>query len=169
MPVHSFDVKAAGGALNYQWKKNGIVLANGTNAAGTVVSGATTEVLTLTNIHTSDAGSYSVVVTNILGTATSKVASLKVVPINQILTPTITSSLATLNLVQGVAMLPYQITVNTSTPMSYAAKGLPGGLACNSTGKITGKPAKSGVYLVTLQAKSKTGGLASATMYIVVP
>ena len=150
---------------SYQWKKNGIVLVNGTNAAGTVISGVNSEVLTLTNIHTSDAGSYSLVVTNILGTATSKVATLKVVPINQILTPAITSSLEPLTLTKGLAIVPYQITVNTNTPMSYAAKGLPNGLVCSSTGLISGKPTKSGTYLVTLQAKSKSGGLASATMY----
>ena len=174
MPVHSFDVQAVGGTtsqpLAYQWKRNGVALTDGANAAGTTISGSATQVLTLTNIHTSDAGSYSVVVTNPLGSATSKVALLNVVPLNQILNPAITSSLATLVLPKGVVITPYQITANTNPPTTYAAKNLPSGLACSSsTGKITGKPTKSGIYLVTLQAKSKTGGLASATMYMIVP
>lgn len=170
MPVHSFDVQASGGALSYQWKKNGILLSNGITLAGTTISGVNTQVLTLSNIQTSDMASYSVTATNALGTVSSKIATLKVVPINQILTPAITSSLVPLTLVKAVAMPTYQITVNTSAPMTYGTKGLPSGLSCSSsTGKITGKPTKSGIYLVTLQAQSKSGGLASATLYMTVP
>ena len=173
MPVHSFDVQATGGALSYQWKKNGSNLADGivtTPAGSTTITGSTTQVLSLSNIQTTDMASYSVTVSNTLGSATSKVATLKVVPINQILTPAITSSLLPLTLTKGVAMPTYQITVNTSAPMTYSTKGLPSGLSCSSsTGMITGKPGKSGIYLVTLQAKSKSGGLASATIYMTVP
>ena len=83
--------------------------------------------------------------------------------------PAITSSLVELTLAKGVTMTPYQITANTNNPTTYSTKGLPSGVGCSSsTGLITGKPTKSGTYLVTLQAKSKTGGLASATMYFVV-
>ena len=170
-PVHSFDVKGIGGALIYQWKRNGVVLGNGPSPTGSaaIVSGATTEVLTLTDMKPSDAGSYSVTVKNDLGAATSKVATLNVVPFNQIMYPAITSSLVELTLAKGVTMTPYQITANTNNPTTYSTKGLPSGVGCSSsTGLITGKPTKSGTYLVTLQAKSKTGGLASATMYFVV-
>ena len=342
-PVHSFDVKAVGGALVYRWKRNGVVLANGPSptGSGAVISGATTEVLTLTDMRALDAGSYSVTASNTLGTVTSKVATLNVIPFNQIMYPAITSSLVELILPKGVAMAPYQITTNTATtttataslaapvlpstdpgnykvtlvaanplihigmsvvggpgtvgsgatvtdvsgtsvtlsapnanaalvastplvftnnpiisataslaapvlpstdpsnfkikltaanasivpgmavsggitgtigigatvlskdptdptgrtlilsvsntnaalvvstplvfynpgtnPVTYAAKGLPSGVTCSSSGLISGKPTKSGTYLVTLQGKSKTGALASATLYMIVP
>jgi len=56
-----------------------------------------------------------------------------------------------------------------TNPVTYAAKGLPSGVTCSSSGLISGKPTKSGTYLVTLQGKSKTGALASATLYMIVP
>ncbi len=59
--------------LAYQWRTNGVNLVNG---AG--VSGATTNVLTLTSITTGSAGNYTCVVTNAYGAATSQVASLTV-------------------------------------------------------------------------------------------
>ncbi len=60
--------------FGYQWRKSGINLANG---AG--ISGATTSSLTLTAVTTNSAGNYSVIVTNIFGSATSSAAALTVV------------------------------------------------------------------------------------------
>jgi hypothetical protein len=96
----------------------------------------------------------------------SKIASLKVVPTSVIIKPTITSSLATISLTKGTLMAPtYTITANTPSPV-FSVKGLPKGLKLNSkTGVISGKPSKTGIYLVTLQAKSKNAGMASATKY----
>src|SRR5262249_3557825 len=61
----------AGGTppLAYQWNLNGSPL-----------SGRTLASLTLTNISNSDAGNYTVIVTNSLGSLTSAVAVLGVVP-----------------------------------------------------------------------------------------
>ena len=59
--------------LAYQWRTNGVKLVN-----GTVVSGATSNVLTLTGIGTANAGSYTLVVTNAYGSVTSSVANLTV-------------------------------------------------------------------------------------------
>lgn len=65
------SVSAAGGSpLCYQWWCNGAVLAGATNAT-----------LTLSNVQPSQAGSYSVVVSNADGTCTSLPASLTLVPI----------------------------------------------------------------------------------------
>jgi hypothetical protein len=59
--VASFGVLAAGLApLSYQWQQD-----------GTNIDGATSSVLTLTNLSTSAAGVYSVTVSNSLGTVTS--------------------------------------------------------------------------------------------------
>ena len=68
----TFSVAAAGSApLAYQWLENGASLNNGGN-----VSGATTATLTLTNVQDTNAGSYSVVVTNTAGSVTSAPALL---------------------------------------------------------------------------------------------
>ena len=71
----TFRVLAASPApLSYQWRKDGGPLVDGGNIAG---SG--TAVLTLTNVLRADAGGYSVVVSNGLGSATSAVATLAVI------------------------------------------------------------------------------------------
>jgi hypothetical protein len=62
----AFSVVATGTApLSYQWRKD-----------GTPITGATNSTLTLTSVQTSDAASYTVVVTNVAGSSTSNVAIL---------------------------------------------------------------------------------------------
>jgi len=69
-----FTAVATGTApLSYQWRTNGVNLAN-----SAVVSGATTNVLTLTGISATNAGNYTLVVTNAYGSVTSSVATLTV-------------------------------------------------------------------------------------------
>jgi hypothetical protein len=69
-----FSVSASGlGPLSYQWRLNGVNLGNGGN-----VSGATAPVLTITNVATPNIGTYSAVVSNPYGAATSAVAVLSV-------------------------------------------------------------------------------------------
>jgi hypothetical protein len=62
----TFAVVAAGALpRTYQWRKD-----------GTAITGATSTILTISNAQASDAGNYTVVVTNSLGTATSNPAAL---------------------------------------------------------------------------------------------
>jgi hypothetical protein len=69
-----FNVGAIGlGPLSYQWRFNGMNLADGGDVAG-----ATTPTLTLSNVQPAQAGLYSVVVGNSSGTVTSANASLTV-------------------------------------------------------------------------------------------
>src|ERR1017187_1875995 len=66
----SFSVVASGDApLSYQWSLN-----------GTALSGATSSTLALTNVQTTDAGSYIVMVTNPWSSVPSAVAMLAVTP-----------------------------------------------------------------------------------------
>jgi len=66
----SFTVAAGGSSpLSYQWQKDGGLLV-----------GATASMLTISNAQLSNAGSYSVVVSNTVGTATSVAATLVVKP-----------------------------------------------------------------------------------------
>ena len=63
----TFSVTATGTApLSYQWYYN----------TNTLLAGATNVTLVITNIQTTDAGSYSVVITNNYGSVTSAVATL---------------------------------------------------------------------------------------------
>ena len=75
----SFTVTATGAApLSYQWRKGGVN-----------VTGATSASLTLDNVQTNQAGSYTVVIANAYGSVTSSVAVLSVTTLQS--TPTITS------------------------------------------------------------------------------
>lgn len=72
-----FTVAANGTApLTYQWRKGTTDLAN-----GGIISGATSDTLTLTGVAVSDAGNYNVVVTNSVSSATSNDAVLTVNPV----------------------------------------------------------------------------------------
>ena len=74
----TFSVTAAGTApFAYRWTKNGAPLSNGGN-----ISGATDSTLNLANVSEADAAMYSVVVTNIAGSATSAPATLTIVLTN---------------------------------------------------------------------------------------
>jgi hypothetical protein len=50
--------------LTLQWKRNGTALVNGPTPNGSTISGATTDTLTITNIASADAGSYTFSATN---------------------------------------------------------------------------------------------------------
>jgi alpha-tubulin suppressor-like RCC1 family protein len=68
----SFSVTATGTpTLTYQWRKNGVDLANGGKIAG-----ATTATLTITNVQTSEAASYTVAAANTVSTVISNPATL---------------------------------------------------------------------------------------------
>jgi pectate lyase len=65
-----FNAVAAGTAtINYQWDKN-----------GAPISGATSSTLTLANVQSTDAGSYTLTATNSVGGAVSSAAILTVTP-----------------------------------------------------------------------------------------
>jgi autotransporter-associated beta strand protein len=69
-----FTVTNSGSASVYQWYKNGLNLSDVGN-----VSGATTAVLTLTNVLGADGADYSVTISNAAGMVTSSLATLTVV------------------------------------------------------------------------------------------
>jgi uncharacterized protein YpmS len=91
----SFSIVANGSApFSYQWNFN-----------DTTVSAATNATLTLTNILTTQAGSYMVVVTNNAGSITSAVATL-----------TVTNPVITLSLSGSAGMTPNGFTFQLSVP-----------------------------------------------------
>jgi uncharacterized repeat protein (TIGR03803 family) len=70
----TFSVTVAGASpLSYQWQRNGTNIIDGIS-----ISGATARILNLTNITVANAGTYSIKVSNALGTATNAGAVLTV-------------------------------------------------------------------------------------------
>jgi len=78
----TFSVTAVNPQLNYRWFKNGTNLVDG----GTI-SGSATNTLTITNLVDTDAGIYSVIVSNIYGSVFSSNATLTVSDAPFIATP----------------------------------------------------------------------------------
>jgi len=75
----TFSVTASGTTpYKYQWRKGGVDLEDGGR-----ISGATTATLSIANVQVGDAGSYDVLVGNVLGTLGSSPASLTVGPVTQ--------------------------------------------------------------------------------------
>jgi hypothetical protein len=105
----TFTVTATGTApLAYSWQKNGGALANGGK-----ISGATSAALTLAGIATTDAGNYSVVISNPAGSVTSSPAALAVVS-----SPTISTPLASKTVAVGTTVA-FTITAAGSAPLFY--------------------------------------------------
>ena len=100
-----FTVSVSGTApFSYQWLKNGSPLSNDGN-----ISGADTATLTVSNLLVADAGTYSVVITNLYGSAISSNATLTV-----LVPPTIT-----------VQPLSRTNVVGTAAAFSFKASGTP--------------------------------------------
>jgi xanthomonalisin len=105
----AFTVVAGGQPpFGYHWLFNGTNLPEGGN-----VSGAGGSILTLAPVALTNAGSYSVVVTNAYGSATSSVATLIVV-----FPPAFSAQPASLALLAGSNAV-FSATVSGATPLAY--------------------------------------------------
>ena len=99
----TFSVEASGGALAYQWQFNGTNLAVATN-----------NLLILPNLAPSQAGSYSVLVSNALGSTNSLAATLTVLAYPPTITAQPTNQAV---LVGGTA--PFSVSASGTGPLSY--------------------------------------------------
>jgi hypothetical protein len=104
----TFTVGATGSSLSYQWLKGGAALVNGGN-----VSGANTATLNLASVTQSDATNYSVIVSNVAGTATSLTVSLSVI------TPPSLSSQPQSQTVSVGANVTFLVSASGTAPLSY--------------------------------------------------
>ena len=164
----SFNGTATGGTpLNYQWRLNGVNLANGGR-----LSGATTGTLTISNVQPADAGSYILVVTNGAGAATSAVATLTVNG-----PPVITTPPASQAVVAGISVN-FSVTASGTQPLSYQWRFNGSNLA--DGGQISGsggatltvsnvQPANAGSYLVMVTNVAGSATSATATLSVTVP
>ncbi|MGA2244161.1 MAG: protease pro-enzyme activation domain-containing protein, partial [Verrucomicrobiota bacterium] len=115
--------------FGYQWMKNG------TNFAGTGITGTNSNVLTLADIATNSAAGYSVVVTNLFGSITSSLVTLTVV-----LPPSIVSSSLTNSTIQCGSNNPtFAVTAAGTPPLNFQwnLDGTPVANATNTSFSLT--------------------------------
>ncbi len=149
----TFTIAAAGLApLSYQWRFNGVAISRATNASFTV-----------TNAQSSNAGSYSAVVTNSTGSVTSAVAVLTVM-----VPPTITAQPTSQSVAVG-ANTSFSITASGTPPLSYQwlfNSAVIGGATSTSLTLLNVQPANAGSYtvVVTNSAASVTSAIAVLTV-----
>jgi len=99
---------SGGGTLSYQWQFNGANLLN----LGGLISGVQTPVLTLSNIVTSEGGSYQLVIANQYGSLVSTAAVLTVLS-----PPTVTAPQSLAVGVGGAAS--FYVTAGGASPWGY--------------------------------------------------
>jgi uncharacterized repeat protein (TIGR03803 family) len=106
----AFSVATFGaGPVTYQWRRNGHPLTNGGN-----LSGCTSRTLMLTNIGTTDAALYSVVVSNSFGAVTSAGAALEII----VSPPVITTQPASQTILAG-SIATFFVEASGDEPLSY--------------------------------------------------
>jgi sugar lactone lactonase YvrE len=154
----TFSVSAAGNPLSYQWLFNGATLAAATDSS-----------FTRPNVQPGDAGSYSVVVFNFLGSTTSPPAVLTVTPVPSgpsILTPPQDQA------VNQSANATFSVTAAGTPPPAYQWRfygtNLPGATA-SSYALANVQPANAGPYAVVLTNLYGALTSASALLSVVVP
>jgi hypothetical protein len=158
----SFRVTAAGSTpLFYFWQKNNSPLANGGN-----ISGVNTSNLVLSAVTTNDVGSYSVIVSNSLGTVTSAAATLTVaVP------PAIVIAPASATLTAG-GNVTFTVTASGTAPLAYQWLKNNSAMAGATSATLTLNnvaSADAANYSVTVTNAVGRATSAAATLTVLVP
>jgi len=154
----SFTVAASGTPpLSYQWRLGGVN-----------ISGATSATLDLASVTTSQAGSYTCVVTNVAGSATSSAATFTVTALP--VAPTITLQPTSQTVALG-ANVSFSVAASGTSPFSYQwqlnGANLSG--ATNPTLSLTNVGTnQAGTYacIVTNTVGSATSSLATLTVSV---
>lgn len=107
-PTASFTVVSDGTNLTYRWYKGSTAISTTTNPS------AATATLTLTNVKTTDAASYKVIVKNTVGTQTSTAVTLVVVD---------QMTISTLNVVEGKDAVMSPLAYGTITGYQWRYNG----------------------------------------------
>ncbi len=142
----SFSVVASGSTpMSYRWRKNSVL-----------ISGATSSTYSLLNVSTNSAASYSVIVSNAAGTATSMAAILTL-----LVPPSITGQPGSVTVVEGGSAT-FSASVSGSAPLSlqWRKDGVNVASATNRSLVISPVSVSSqGIY--TLRASNAVGSVTS--------
>ena len=162
----NFTVAAAGTPpLGYQWLQNGLPLSDD----GIHVTGSATTSLTLNGVLDSDAGNYSVVVTNGVGGVVSTDAALTV-----IVPPLITAQPADQTVIQGTgATFSVTVSTNNTMPLSYQWRfqgtNILAGATNVSLTLMAVQTTNAGHYLVVVTNRAGSVTSSNAVLTVLVP
>jgi RHS repeat-associated protein len=157
----SFTVTVSGNYLTYKWSANGVALNNSTHIAG-----ATSSTVTVSNILGSDAGTYSVVVSNLFGTVNAS-ASLIVITNPWVSSPpTNTTAIQSDDVALSVAASGFALNYQWWFTNSLVTNSIPG--ATNSTyAKLVVQTNDAGHYSVVItNLAGKTNANADLTVLV---
>ena len=155
-------VGASGNALVYQWKKDGNAITGNVSAS--------TSTLTLTNVQHSDAGSYTAVVSNAGGSATSSAVTLKVSDTPVPPPPTILTAPFNESVTAGQDTTLFVAASGDSPVYQWFKNGQPIAGATNLAMKITGAQASdAGSYAVVVANSSGSVQSKAATLTVLSP
>jgi uncharacterized repeat protein (TIGR02543 family) len=152
----TFTVSALGSQpLSYQWRFN-----------DTNLDGATLSTYTRSGVQPADAGSYSVVVTNAYGSATSSVATLTV-----IVPPTIATQPLSQTVTQGTVAT-FSVAASGTAPFSYQWRlngASIGGATASSYTRSNVQPADAGSYSVVVTNAAGGATSSNAVLTVIAP
>ncbi len=111
----TYSVAATGTGVTYQWRKGGVNLVNGLQASGSLVSGATTNSVTLIGLVLADAGNYDVVVSGTCTPSVTSVSSALVIATP----PTITTQPANAAVCDGASASFSVVAAGSPSPTIY--------------------------------------------------
>jgi uncharacterized repeat protein (TIGR03803 family) len=158
----TFSVIASGlSPLSYQWQKYGTNLVNGGR-----IFGATTSTLSITGVSDGDASSYSVTVTNLLGSTTSSNATLTVTD-----PPVITTQPLSRRVLLG-GSVSFNVSLNGTAPFRYQWRFNGSGIlnATNATYAIQAVGAPNiGSYSVIVTNLAGSVTSSGALLTVIVP
>ncbi len=153
-----FRVVAAGSdPMSYQWFKDAVPLTEGSNYLGTQSS-----TLAVSNVLRADAGGYSVVVSNVFGSATSLVATLTV-------TDPIIADTFTTEYVTAGDTVAFDAKAKGSEPLRYQWRrnGLDLTNIMSGVWTLTNvQPADAGLYEVTVSNQFGTASRSLKRLYV---
>ncbi|WIV99798.1 immunoglobulin domain-containing protein [Kinneretia aquatilis] len=148
----SFSVQASGSGLSYQWRKNGVNLGSNSSSASYIINA----------VQASDAGSYSVLVSNSLGSTSSNAASLTVNPGSEIRI-SITPALVTLS-PGGSQQFSATVSGSSNTAVTWRVLDTGGG-SISSSGRYTA-PQAAGSYRIQASSVADASKTAQATVTV---
>ncbi len=155
----TFSVSATSTGLSYHWAKDGVLFANGGRESS----------LTLNNLQDSDAGNYTVFVSNSGGSVTSAVATLTVLPPSAVATaPVITTQPASQSVAPGTTVT-LVVAATGTAPLTYQWRkdGTAIAGATSAALSLAGVTANSaGAYSVVVSNSAGSVTSATATLAI---